>query len=56
LFLAFIAGMIYIAYVGFTTGDPRLLASPFDEAQNQCKIDAGFEQYDKILITTLKNN
>lgn len=49
-----IAGMGFVAYLGFTTGDPRYLASPFDEDGKQCKYD--YPGYEKIFISYFNKN
>jgi hypothetical protein len=45
LFLALWGGMGYIAYLGFSNGDPSKLASPFDSSGHQCKLDKGDLDY-----------
>ena len=42
LFVVMIGGMVYVGVLGFKTGDPLLLASPFDEEGNQCGRDPGY--------------
>jgi len=39
IFLLFLGAVGYVAYLGFSTGNPSLLASPFDEDANHCKYD-----------------
>jgi hypothetical protein len=34
-----IGGMGYVGFLGFKTGKPQLLASPFDEDGKQCGVD-----------------
>ena len=46
--------MGFVAYLGFTTGDPRYLASPFDEDGKQCKYD--YPGYEKIFISYFNKN
>ena len=48
--------MVFFAVVGFTKGDPSLLASPFDADGNQCKYEKGYEDYQKIYISYLVND
>lgn len=36
LFIIYIALMGYVAGKAYQTGDPRLLATPFDECKNEC--------------------
>jgi hypothetical protein len=43
--------MIFVGYLGFKTGKPSLLASPFDQDGNQCGVDKGYEDYQKIFIS-----
>lgn len=42
IFLAYICFMGYVAVKAFQTGNPELLAIPFDECQNQCGVTPGF--------------
>jgi hypothetical protein len=34
--------MGYVAIKAYQTGDPSLLAQPFDECKNQCGVNIGF--------------
>ena len=40
----------------YQTGDPSLLAAPFDESKNQCGVDPGFELYKKVYISNFIAN
>lgn len=48
--------MVYVGYLGFKTGNPKLLASPFDEDGKQCGVDPGYENYEKIFISFMNND
>jgi hypothetical protein len=56
LFLLYIGFMGYIAVRAYSTGNPQLLASPFDSCKNQCGVDQEFEPYKKVFISNLKAN
>lgn len=45
-----------MGYLGFKTGNPKLLASPFDEDGKQCGVDPGYENYEKIFISFMNND
>ncbi len=48
--------MGYVAVKAYQTGDPSLLASPFDESKNQCGVKEGFEDYPKVYISNFNAN
>lgn len=48
--------MGFVAIKAFQTGNPTLLASPFDESKNQCGVSYGFEEYKKVFISNYKTN
>jgi hypothetical protein len=48
--------MGFVAVKAFQTGNPSLLASPFDESQNQCGVSEGFEDFKKVFISNYKKN
>ena len=56
LFLALLAAMVYLGVLGFSTGDPLLLASPFDEDGKQCGRDPGYQEYPKIFISFMNDD
>jgi hypothetical protein len=41
--LIFIAGMGYVAYIGYSTGHPKYLAAPFDQTGKQCSYAEGYQ-------------
>jgi hypothetical protein len=44
--------LIYVAIIGFRSGNPSKLAAPFDSNGNQCGYDL-YESYPYIFPTTL---
>jgi hypothetical protein len=43
--------MVYVAMIGFNTGNPYLLIRPFDADGNQCGVTPGYENYEKIYVS-----
>ena len=56
LFVCYLAFMVFVAVKAYQTGNPELLAAPFDECKNQCGVDPGFEDYKKVYISNLVAN
>lgn len=51
-----IGAMIFAGIIGYQTGNPKLLASPFDEDGKQCGVADGYTSYPKIFISFLNSD
>lgn len=51
IFIAFLAGLVYIGFLGYSSGNPEYLVYPFDSDRLQCKFSPGYEDYPYIFIT-----
>ena len=52
MFIVFWIGWIFVGYYGLSTGNPSVLAIPFDIEGNACGVDPGFENHKFIYFAT----
>ena len=51
IFILYIIGLVFISNLGYSKGDPLLLATPFDPDGNACGESPGFKEYPYIYFT-----